>query len=406
MKQTTLIVLGWLVLSCTVHAASFDCAKARTKVEHLICDNPEILKLDDELSQGYKAALQDQTRADATRLSQKRWLIERNACSNAVCLQDTYMRRIKHLLRANSAVVQPTTSATIKKPETSSGKVEGEDNPDSSTFKGEYILVRGVSKYLLARGETVESVCKPFKDNLNRFRKLDFDQCNPRLSDKFPEFSRPYQWKEIPFDMALAEKAIRSTTDYSTYGSSEYPEDAEAHRKEGEERWQQWKKGIAPFRAAGKVHMWLTKIDMDGDGKEDTILRMTPGGRYPIDPKRPSRWSCDYNIGELYVIESGNPHMAALFNLHADLASDIVRYAADTHYYLVEWKTGTSTTGSWFNQELPDIGGTRGVVIRSLYLDSPNSYAMPATMCLIDWVPTGHFIPAPKPHRKQAPVTH
>lgn len=72
--------------------------------------------------------------------------------------------------------------------------------PDDG-FKGEYILQRAVYG---------DEVCKRFKDNLNRFRKLDFDTCHPRLSDKFPEFSRPYQWKEIPFDLALAEKAIRS----------------------------------------------------------------------------------------------------------------------------------------------------------------------------------------------------
>lgn len=392
----TPLILGCLMLAASAQGASFDCGKAGTKVEHLICDNPEISKLDEEMNAAYKAALQDQTRADATRFAQKQWLQERNVCSDATCLQGAYIKRNKHLQRANSAAAQPSTSATTVKPETSSSKVEGDDVFEPGAFKGEYILVRG---------EPLESVCKRFKDNLNRFRKLDFDQCNPRLSDKFPEFSRPYQWKEIPFDMALAEKAIRSTTDYSNYGGAEYPEDAEEHRKDGEQRWQQWKKGSEPFRAAGTAHMWLTKIDMDGDGKEETILRMTPGGRYPIDPKRPTLWPCDYNIGELYVIESGNPQMAASFNLHSD-GTDIIRYAEDNHYYLLSWVSVTSLIHGWFNQQVPDIGGTRGVVVWNLYRDNPEISTTPGKMCLIDWVPSGHFIPAPKPQRKQTPATH
>lgn len=389
------ILYLFILLALPVQAASFDCAKAGTKVEKLICGDTELSKLDEELNTAYKTALQDQTRADATKLSQKLWLQERNVCSDTICLQISYMNRNKHLQRANNAAAQQANIATKEQSKTGSSKVIGEVGFDPSSFKGEYILVRGAP---------LESVCKRFKDNLNRFRKLDFDQCDPRLSDKFPEFSRPYQWKKIPFDMALAEKAIRSSTEYGDPAG--YPEDIEYQSKEGEVRWQQWKKGSESFRAAGTAHMWIAKIDMDGDGKEDTILRMTPGGRYPIDPKRPSLWSCDYNIGELYVIKSGNQHMAAQFNIHASWASDIIRYAEDGGYYLVSWEAGTSTTTSWFNQDLPDIGGTRGLVISSLYMISPDSYAMPATMCLIDWVPTGHFIATPKPQHKHTPVTH
>lgn len=57
MKQTTWIVLGWLVLGCAAQAASFDCAKAGSKVEHLICDNPKISELDSRLGQDYQDVL-------------------------------------------------------------------------------------------------------------------------------------------------------------------------------------------------------------------------------------------------------------------------------------------------------------------------------------------------------------
>jgi uncharacterized protein YecT (DUF1311 family) len=79
------------------HAASFDCAKAGTKVEHIICDNPEISKLDDEMVAAYKAALSNKARASITRQEQRQWLKERNKCNDKKCLQYMYKPRISAL---------------------------------------------------------------------------------------------------------------------------------------------------------------------------------------------------------------------------------------------------------------------------------------------------------------------
>jgi uncharacterized protein len=55
MKQYIWIALVWFALVETAQAASFDCSKAQSKIENLICDNPEISKLDNELNTLYKA---------------------------------------------------------------------------------------------------------------------------------------------------------------------------------------------------------------------------------------------------------------------------------------------------------------------------------------------------------------
>ena len=47
-------LFGLLVLTLPVQAASFDCAKAGTKVEKLICGDAGLSKLDDELAAAYK----------------------------------------------------------------------------------------------------------------------------------------------------------------------------------------------------------------------------------------------------------------------------------------------------------------------------------------------------------------
>lgn len=97
MKQTTLIVFGWLVLSGAAHAASFDCAKAATKIEKFICGDAELSKLDEELNAAYKAALQDEKQADTIKQAQKRWMKERNGCSDANCVKAAYETRLSAL---------------------------------------------------------------------------------------------------------------------------------------------------------------------------------------------------------------------------------------------------------------------------------------------------------------------
>jgi uncharacterized protein len=50
------LVLGLLLVSPSVFAASFDCDKASTFIEKAICNNEEISKLDDELAVNFKNA--------------------------------------------------------------------------------------------------------------------------------------------------------------------------------------------------------------------------------------------------------------------------------------------------------------------------------------------------------------
>ncbi len=90
-------LLGCLILAPSAQAASFDCVKATTKVENLICASAELSKLDDDLNAAYKNALQDEKQADAIRQAQKQWMKERNHCSDARCVKQTYESKIQNL---------------------------------------------------------------------------------------------------------------------------------------------------------------------------------------------------------------------------------------------------------------------------------------------------------------------
>jgi len=93
-KILALIYLCLPLLIGNAHAASFDCAKAGTKVEHMICDNPEISKLDEKLSSAYKEMLrQDDLQpeeVEGIKKSQRNWLKGRNSCGDVECLTRYY----------------------------------------------------------------------------------------------------------------------------------------------------------------------------------------------------------------------------------------------------------------------------------------------------------------------------
>lgn len=96
-----LFAISTLALAITARAASFDCANAEIKVEHFICDNPDISKLDDDLAQSYKAALQGQTKTDQLKQAQREWLKKRDACADADCVKHAYESRLTGLNSVN-----------------------------------------------------------------------------------------------------------------------------------------------------------------------------------------------------------------------------------------------------------------------------------------------------------------
>lgn len=81
----------------TTWTPSFDCTKASTFSEKAICNDPLLGKLDGALSENYKYMLAsdigDGARNDL-KTTQKKWLVERNKCTDNQCLANTYRKRI------------------------------------------------------------------------------------------------------------------------------------------------------------------------------------------------------------------------------------------------------------------------------------------------------------------------
>jgi len=88
------LMIGMFASLTAVHAASFDCSKASSPTEKMICQNPKISKLDDRLSEVYKEV----RKADASVVEeQKSWLKDARACKDEKCLENAYGIRVEEL---------------------------------------------------------------------------------------------------------------------------------------------------------------------------------------------------------------------------------------------------------------------------------------------------------------------
>lgn len=85
-----------LVMSGTPPAmsASFNCARAESNVEKLICANPTLSRLDERMGILYRQVVQSLGEKEKLKKTQSAWLREvRDSCENPVCLEREYEKR-------------------------------------------------------------------------------------------------------------------------------------------------------------------------------------------------------------------------------------------------------------------------------------------------------------------------
>ena len=95
MRSIPLVLFLLLISPGNSIAASFDCSKATTKVETMVCANPELSRLDESLSRAYQVVQNRYGKAAV--LDQRQWLLLRDGCSTKSCLKSLYEDRIKEL---------------------------------------------------------------------------------------------------------------------------------------------------------------------------------------------------------------------------------------------------------------------------------------------------------------------
>jgi uncharacterized protein len=94
-------------------AASFDCSKAATPVEHAVCANARLSRLDEQLAQAYRKAIAG-AQADSIRHAQRDWMRTRDACASDACLEQAYAQRLA-ALQASPATAMHDVGGTYER---------------------------------------------------------------------------------------------------------------------------------------------------------------------------------------------------------------------------------------------------------------------------------------------------
>jgi uncharacterized protein len=104
---------GLLVMPPVARAASFDCAKAQTPVEKMICSDATLSDLDGRLASAYRRAIGLASIPEPLRAEQRSWLTtERRKCADVTCLKRAYQQRLTAIEAAAPAGKEVSYSFT------------------------------------------------------------------------------------------------------------------------------------------------------------------------------------------------------------------------------------------------------------------------------------------------------
>ncbi|MFZ2727791.1 MAG: lysozyme inhibitor LprI family protein [Methylococcaceae bacterium] len=136
LKIKPILLLVSLLVSNSVYSASFDCTKAKTLAETVICSNPQLSDLDELLMTSYKKTLERSEGDNTIKTAQRNWLKDsRNKCQTVACLKQAYTTRIAEL---NEVVATAQKSTAMTNAFAIAGKYQryfqGKSDSNSSTI--------------------------------------------------------------------------------------------------------------------------------------------------------------------------------------------------------------------------------------------------------------------------------
>lgn len=180
MRIITLIIISQFLLVASACAVSFDCTKAQSHAEKMLCEpNSAYSYLDDELSIAYQWTLIRTKHQNELVKEQQNWLKNvRDACRDAGCLVRAYVARTDELV-------------------------------SRTRFAGCYWLVPIVKD---GKVQPLESVCLTMEKNLNRFCDEPPMACELKIAPEFAGQIVKPNWVslDIETNRMLIEEFIRA----------------------------------------------------------------------------------------------------------------------------------------------------------------------------------------------------
>lgn len=269
-----------------VQAASFDCAKAGTRVEKLICKDKALSLQDDAMHTAYMDALSHVADPVGLKIEQRQWLEARSACKGAQCLAQVYRDRLAKL---QAELAEPKPCFRLLEREWSDARI---------VQSGHY------------------PVCVAYLKNLNRFCKQSSSTCEYTLDPEIKELSKP-DWEAIDPKANLELIANR----VKWRGDSHSP---------SENYWQIIKPEILRRIDQGMVRLWQTRIRLAGNEETVRVIRADLGCE-PIIVIGPDHAQYQTSNAFVIVVEEGTGQLDRRYDYLLPGVKDMVLHNGQTY---------------------------------------------------------------------------
>jgi hypothetical protein len=241
---------GWYLFSVSLAsmpaaAASFDCSKARTEVEQIICSDKVLSRLDEQMTEAYNRASANAPDKGQLKKEQKKWLKRRN---DECWYNDPIV---------GHGVVDPACLKTAY--EFRIWALNPHGDPSNPLYAGRYGVGWG----------WINPVCRALTDHLNRHPELPEPVCRMVVAEGESEFSLP-EWEVV--DPRAHREILKQMFDEAG------PRPWLMNKEQREERDQLFEKGLA----AGEFKLSRSAFDVNSAGFARTVYRAELD---PCDPK-------------------------------------------------------------------------------------------------------------------------
>ena len=332
MKQV-LLVLGSLLVATLANAASFDCAKAATNIEKMICDNPKASSSDDLVDLAYRRALERTDDRHKLQDDQRRWLKGvRNKCADADCLYTAQVKRAYAL----------------------------DDIPAHKCY-----WLEPPRKDSSGNRPAIEPICRTMEANLNQFCDRPPMVCKLQIAPKFGRQITLPTWTSLDpeANRALIEEFLRA------------PYDGNAKNKYTDLVLAEQKSQLDAAFSGKRITFSEAQLDLYNLGKPQLAYRLDYGNCQADNPQLndPAQWAMPTHYAEIKTQFAPNI-VRSLFKEYFSVDNflgNVFLYEGKVYDY---WMSGTMNpaTGLGDNQLVmnhhgpKEIGGSTDLVMRNI----------------------------------------
>jgi len=250
LNKIAILILSILMFAQVSCAASFDCSKAGTKVEKMICADPELSKLDEDLSAAYKKALKESSDPATLKQQQRDWMKERNKCTDAQCVKHAYNQRLSSLSNSSASM--------------------------AGGMGAKHDVKNGRYHFQLTKGKGT-SVCDAYLKRLNTTEFTSPPYCGRPENDSVKGFTK---LNRVPLSPKDVQNLYPIIWDYlsmrNRHDISWWADNANQQRIDETSRFHQSDDAVKSLQIYwnndwAKVWHYVSPIDIDNDDKQDQV---------------------------------------------------------------------------------------------------------------------------------------